>query len=99
MSTVQYEGATYSYGPDIFPPLSPVMAAGFAVADETIGFGHIRSFATCRYVPSTSGGGGLSLPLSHITMLGWLRNRYIWSRSDAFAMSKSSGAHFDQCSQ
>src|SRR5215470_3194218 len=76
-SVSQYDGATYSYGPDIFTPLAPVTAAGFAVAEDTTGFGHSRSFSILRYISSTSGGGGLSLPFNHITRLAWLRSRYI----------------------
>src|SRR5581483_4341407 len=75
--SVQYAGATYSYGPVIFTPLAPVIGVGLAVADDTTGFGHKRFFSTVKYICSTSGGGGLSLPFSHITKLGWLRIRYI----------------------
>src|SRR5713226_8557005 len=70
-----------------------------AVAEETTGFGHSRSPSIFRYISSTSGGGGLSLPFSHITMLGWLLRRYIWSRKEAFAISKSSSFQLPQCSQ
>ena len=56
-------------------PLAPVTVAGFAVAEDTIGFGQSRSFSIFKYISSTSGGGGLSLPFSHITKLGWLRKR------------------------
>src|SRR4051794_1617767 len=74
-SCIQYAGATYSYGPLIFTPLSPVTVVGFAVADEITGFGHSSSFSTFKYVCSTSGGGGLSLPFSHTSRLGCSRNR------------------------
>ena len=60
----------YSYGPVIFTPLSPVTEVGLAVAEETTGFGQRACFSTLRYISSTSGGGGLSLPFIHITRLG-----------------------------
>src|SRR5271155_663528 len=85
-SASQYEGATYSYGPVIFTPLVPEEPAGLAVAEETIGFGHSACFSTSRYICSTSGGGGLSLPFSHMIKLGWLRRRYICDTSDSFAI-------------
>jgi hypothetical protein len=76
-SAVQYDGATYSYGPLIFTPLPPVTVVVLAVADDTTGFGHRRSASIFKYISSTSGGGGLSLPFSHVSMLGWPRSRYI----------------------
>src|ERR1700680_1081114 len=75
VSSSQYSGATYSYGPVILTPLSPVTLVFLPVADETTGLGQNKSFSTSRYICSTSGGGALSLPFSHITRLGWLRRR------------------------
>src|SRR5215469_5327744 len=70
LSSSQYPGAMYSYGPVILTPLSPEYPANFAVADDTTGLGHSNSFSTFKYACSTSGGGGLSLPFNHITRLG-----------------------------
>ena len=36
---------------------------------------YIKSASVFKYISSTSGGGGLSLPFSHINMLGWPRRR------------------------
>src|SRR5579871_2290060 len=69
-STSQVRGAMYSDGPDISTPLSPVTLVFCPVAEETTGFGQNNSFSTSRYICSTSGGGALSLPFSHMTMLG-----------------------------
>ena len=71
----------------------------FAVAEEITGFGHHRSDSIFKYISSTSGGGGLSLPFSHASRLGWALSRCIWSCNDADAISKSSSFQLPQCSQ
>src|SRR5579862_3486198 len=75
VSSSQYRGATYSYGPVIFTPLAPLMLLFCPVAEEITGFGHSSSFSIARYICSTSGGGWLSLPFSHASKLGCLRRR------------------------
>src|SRR5579884_1290579 len=77
LSVSQYDGATYSYGPVIFTPVSPVTGVGRAVADDSYGFGQFSSFRMPTYMVSTSGGGGLSLPFIQLKTDGWLRMRRI----------------------
>src|SRR3954463_2635032 len=93
LSCIQYDGGTQSYGPVIFTPLAPENAAGFALADEIVGFGHASCCSTFRYICSTSAGGGLSLPFSQTRALGCPRRRRIWSRNDASATACCSGPH------
>src|SRR3954462_8956124 len=76
VSVSQDDGGTYSYGPSIFTPLGPLTGPGVAVAFDTVGRFHSTSRSMSRYLRSTMGIGGLSLPFSHTKMLGWLRR---WS--------------------
>src|ERR1041384_5092294 len=61
VSSSQYEGATYSYGPVILTPVSPA-GVRFAVADDWYGFGLWFFLITSRWFFSMLDGGGLSLP-------------------------------------
>src|SRR5436190_18297383 len=77
LSCSQYPGGTQSYGPVIFTPLAPENCAGLALAEEIVGLGQSSSRSMFRYICSTSAGGGLSLPLSHVKTLGCARRRRI----------------------
>ncbi len=99
LSRSQYDGATKSYGPFILTPESPVTVVGVAVADDTYGTAHFAAFSVSRYIRSTSGGGGLSLPLSHVNTDGCRRILSACDHRQWFAMSRSAGVHLSHISQ
>src|SRR5262245_14519973 len=83
-------------------PEGPLNMAGVCEAEEAMGFGHDVSFKTWRSGYFTSGGGGLSLPFSHISRLGWARSRKLWLRTEADPTANWSpfhSSHFSQRSQ
>src|ERR1017187_3225096 len=98
VSAVQYDGATYSYGPVILTPVSPA-GVFLAVAEDWYGFGHSTSLMMSRYSCSIFGGGGLSLPYSQSNTAGCRASRRNWSRSEAAAMASSSASHCGHFSQ
>ena len=84
MSRYQKDGATYSYGPVIFMPLCPTVV-DLPEADETVGFGQSDSFRIRRYISSTFGGGGKSLPFSQVKTEARPRNREVQHLAGEYA--------------
>src|SRR5512143_2199729 len=78
-------------------PLWPTVV-DFPDADETVGLGQSESFRIRRYVSSTLGGGGKSLPFSQVKTEGWRSSLRIWSRRDSAAACSSSASHFPHSS-
>src|SRR5262245_5564757 len=77
----------------------PLNAEGVCDAEATIGLGNEVSFNTWRSTCSTSAGGGLSLPFSHISRLGWARRRKLWLRTDSDPTANWSPFHLSHSSQ
>src|SRR5882724_1510058 len=70
VSSIQYDGATQSYGPGIFSPLLPSCALERSAADEPNGLGQSSALNASKNSFSTAAGGVSSLPIRKSITLG-----------------------------